>query len=148
MKTTIITAAFLVFAIVCSNAKTKNSETEFGTYSVQQSENGNAVIKKSDSEYTIHYAQFDAPVTVKVIKKGNCKVYLVTTNGYEVQYVCTRNKFGVQYMSQEFATAPTHEMKKKINRAAYLHQRVLTQEIKSEKEYVRLIACYLPELMS
>lgn len=148
MKTTIITSVLLVLAVFMSNAKTKNAVTQFGTYAVHQTDNANAVVKASNNEYTIHYEQFDAPVSVKIVKKGKYKIYLVRTQGYEVQYVCNGNKFGVEYMSEGFATQATKEMKKKINRTAFLYQRVLSQEIKSEKEYVRLIACFLPELMS
>lgn len=148
MKTTIITAALFMFVITLGFAENKNAETEFGTYTVIESEKSNPVIMKGDNEYTIHYAELDAPVSVKVVEQNDCKVYLVRTNGYEVQYVCNGSTFGVQYMSEEFASIPVKEMQKKLNRTAYLHQRVLSQGIKSEKEFVRLIACYLPELMS
>lgn len=148
MKTTIITAALFVLATVVGTAENKNAETEFGAYTVVESQKSNAVITGGNSAYTIHYAQLDAPVTVKVVEQDGCKVYLVRTEGYEVQYVCNGNTFGVKYMSQEFATLPVKEMQQKLNRTAYLHQRVLSQEIKSEKEFVRLIACYLPELIS
>ncbi len=148
MKTTIITAAFIVLATLATSAENKNAETEFGTYTVVESQQSNAVITGGNHAYTIHYAQLDAPVTVQVVEENDCKVYLVRTEGYEVQYVCNGNTFGVQYMSEGYATLPVKEMQKKLNRTAYLHQRVVSQGIKSEKEFVRLIACYLPELIS
>lgn len=151
MKTTIITTAILVFALVSSNAKTKNemnSVTEFGSYHVAKVEASQAVVSGSKGEYIIHYTQFDNPVKVSVVQKDNCKVFLVRTNGYEVQYTCNGNSFGASYMDAEYATYPMKDMAKKINRVEYLHQRVITKKQRSEKEMVRLIACFLPELLS
>ena len=151
MKTTIFTSVLLVIALMSSNAKTKNetnSATVFGTYQVSQTENPQAVVNGSEGAYTIHYSEFDNPVHVTVILQENCKVFLVRTNGFEVQYACNGKYFGVQYMSEANATYPVEEMKQKVDRVDYLHQRLITRKSQSEKEMVRLIACFLPELMS
>ena len=86
-----------------------NARTVFGTYHVSQAENSQAVVDGSKGVYTIYYSEFDNPVNVTVIQQENCKVFLVRTNGFEVQYTCSGKYFGVQYMSEANATYPVEE---------------------------------------
>lgn len=150
MKTTFFTTVLLIFALTSAMAKTENvanAETNLGSYKVSASSKSNVVENKSEGKYTINYSKLNSDVSIDVVEKKNCKVFLVRTDGYEVQYSCNGKYFGVQYMSNEYATYPKAEMTRKINRKAFLNQRIITRQIPSEQEMVRLIACFLPELM-
>ncbi len=150
MKATILTAVAIVFSITVMNAKNlseKNSTTEFGTYEVS-STHAHHVRHDNDGVYTIRYEKYDAPVEVTIVNEKNCKLFLVRTNGFEVMYKCRGKYFGIAYMAEEYASIPAEDMYKKIDRTEYLHQRVLTDKQQSEYDMVRIIACFLPEVMS
>ncbi len=150
MKTIFLTTVALFLAFTLANAENlnkQNAETSFGEYQVSSQETP-TVTKGENNTYIIHYERFDNPITVTVIEGETCKSFLVKTEGFEVQYDCTGSTFGVNYMNAEFASIPKKEMVKKVNRENYLKQRVISTNKHSEYDTVRLIACYLPELMS
>lgn len=150
MKATMLTAVILVFAVFTSNARTKTVEkstTEFGTYEMSSTQEAPLVIKKSKGEYVIHYSDMEAPVYVSVVKEKNCKLYLVRTWGYELQYICNQKEFGVQLMDKKYAKIDYAEMLEKINKDAFRYQRVITTKSHSDTERVELIACFLPEVL-
>lgn len=152
MKTIqIIAVAMLMLAFLPMTVQAKNevnSETTYGMYKVGISQPAHTVAKNAPSTYTIYYEELDVPVTVTVFEDEKCKNYIVRTGNFEVQYTCNGKYFGVKYVDAAYATIPLQEMKAKIDRTNFLYQRVITRKLRSEKDFVRLIACYLPEIMN
>lgn len=147
---TFISATLLSFFLITSTSTAKNevnAETTFGVYKIGMSNQAHAVTKSEGNTYTIYYEEFDAPLTVSVFEKNNCKNYIVRANNFEIQYTCNGSYFGIKYVDEAYATIPLAKMKAKIDRTNFLYQRCITKNIRSEKEFVRLIACFLPEVM-
>lgn len=149
LKLLSVSFLFLFILSVYTEAKNDvNSETTFGTYKVSATELTHSVTKNKGNTYTIYYEEYEQPVTVSVFEGKNCKNYVVRAENFEVQYTCNGRYFGIKYVDDAYAEIPRKVMVDKIDRKDFLYQRVITQKNKSEKEFVRLIACFLPEIMT
>lgn len=151
MRTLKILFTLMLFSLISNTymqAKNEiNSETTYGMYKLGSSEQANSVRLEKENTYTIYYENYDTPVTVTVYETKKCKNFVVKAKNFEVQYTCNGKYFGVKYLDEMYASIPADQMINKINRAEFLNQRCITQNIRSDKEFVHLIACFLPEIM-
>lgn len=151
MKPTLFTTVIIVFISLSLQARTKNVEpstTGFGTYETYELKEGPVALKNSIGEYVILYSGLSAPIYVSVVKEKNCKLYLVRTWGYELQYICDGKEFGVQFMNKDYAKISYKEMRYKINEDAFIQQCEFTTPPKSDRKRIQLIASCLPRILA
>ncbi len=139
----------LVFVGSCTLVSAqKEMATGFGDYTLKRADVPMVVNETPVETYVVSYDKMEEPIYIGVVTDKKCKNYIVRTNGFEIQYVCKRNKFGICYTESRFATMDQEELQKKINRSAFLHQRVISSSgPKPDVYHVSLIASYLPDVM-
>ncbi len=120
------------------------AENEYAPFAVETA----VANQNSESVYTLTKTDAEQPyiITVKHGKKGSD--YLVQADGFEVLYQERDGKFGVAFVDEKEAAIGKEEMYKKLNRTEFLKQRVITNNSKTEAEYVALIGAYLPYLLN
>ncbi len=152
MKTIkVISATFLTALIVSFSAEANNKTNTENAYTIEAASNSSSTqsskLMATDNKYTIYFETMDTPLQVRITEEKETKNFIVSSPDFEVMYQLKGNAFGVAYVLPEEASIPKEAMYEKLNRKAFLHQKVITQSPKSEKEYLQLIASYVPELM-
>lgn len=146
----------LIFALVLLSSFTLSattvvgySQSDMGKYWLKKAANHMVVDGQEVDTYVIHYDNLETPVYVGILKPHkDCTEFVVRSDGFEVLYTCRKGKFGIEYVPKKYATLSQDEARKAINRTNFLYQRVITQTPQSEKNLLKLIACYVPEVMS
>lgn len=123
------------------------SLTELGQYNIQASNDAMQVGNEFLKTYELSYSNFDSPVQIGVKKTKMCMNFIVRTDNFEVEYVCNKHVFGVKRVGKEYQTVSTENINKLLNNEAFFHQRVISQNPKTEEELLGLIACYFPSLV-
>lgn len=123
------------------------SETNFGTYKVEKTNENVLINNVSVEKFVIEYSNLDKPVCVMIVLNKKSVHYIVRTDGFELEYLYKNNKFGVAFLDSEFATMKKQDVQKKINRKNFLYQKVISSGDQSDEYRLNLIACYLPELI-
>lgn len=151
MKTIkVISAVFLMTLFLSANSKAENKNAADKNYTIEaasSSSSSSSNYIETGNAYKIYFETLDSPMEVTVNEHSEGTDFIVKNNDFEVMYCLRGNVFGVSYLQEEYATVEKEKMYKKIDRKSFLHQKVITQNKKSEKEYIQLIASYVPELM-
>ena len=131
-------------------AMTGNSLTEFGKYTIVNSEAPMVYQNQVLKTYDLTYENTSHPIRIGVLceDKLKCKTFIVRTDDFEIEYACRNNVFGVKKIESRFQELPKGEMEMKLNKVSYYAQRVICQNKKSEDDLLGLIACYFPELVN
>ncbi|MCY1723360.1 hypothetical protein OU798_23620 [Prolixibacteraceae bacterium Z1-6] len=131
-------------------ALTGNSLTEFGKYTVVNSDVPMVYKNQVLKTFELTYENTDNPIRIGLLCEDElkCKTFIVRTDDFEIEYTCRNNVFGVKKIEKRFQKLPKEEMELKLNKVAYYSQRVICQNKKSEDELLGLIACYLPDLVN
>lgn len=139
----------VTFFSFSAQAKTMVNETntELGKYWLKKAVNPMVVNDKELPTYVVHYDNLPNPVYIGVYEKGNCKMFLVRTEGFEVAYAQRDGIFGINYMPEQLATLTQSVSKSSIDRVNFLRQCIITSKHYSEKKQLGLVASYLPEVM-
>lgn len=125
-----------------------DSNSELGKYWLKKAANHMVVNGQEVDTYVVHYDNLDSPVYVGVLKPNEkCTDFVVRGDGFEVLYTCEKGQFGIAYTPKKYATIPSSEAKKAIDRTQFLYQRVISQVPQTDKQLLALIACYLPDVM-
>lgn len=155
MKTKLVLLAVCVALLsVAANAKisdgktkTGHSSSDFGQYTLKKSEAPVIYNNKVLETYDLSYENNSNQLKIAVVEEKKCKIFLVRSDEFEVQYTCTNGVFGVKKIEKRFQELPDQEVNLKLDRVGYYAQRVICQGKKSTDEYLGLIACYLPDLI-
>ncbi|WP_346854097.1 hypothetical protein [uncultured Draconibacterium sp.] len=131
-------------------AMTGNSLTEFGKYTIVNSDVPMVYNDQALKTFELTYENTNNPVTIGLLceDKEKCKTFIVRTDDFEIEYTCKNQVFGVKKIEPRFQELPKEEMEMKLNKVSYYSQRVICQNKKSEDELLGLIACYLPDLVN
>ena len=131
-------------------AITGNSLTDFGKYTLVNSNDPMVVENKVIKTYELTYENADNPIQIGVVddKKKDCKTFIVRSDEFEIEYTCIKGVFGVRKMESKYQEFSKEEMDLKLNKVSYYAQRVICQNKKSEDELLGLIACYFPNLVN
>ncbi|MCG6188070.1 MULTISPECIES: hypothetical protein [Maribellus] len=154
--------ARVLFLIVCvallslgANAKIRdgkalsgNSLTEFGKYTIVNSDAPMVIDNKVVKTYDLMYDDVNGSVRIGVLKEKDCTSFVVRSDEFEVMYECNKHVFGVKKIDKKFQTLPTASNNEKLNKVSYYAQRVICQNPKTEDELLGLIACYFPNLIN
>jgi hypothetical protein len=124
-----------------------NSLTDFGTYTIVESQTKMVVDNQAVPTYELIYENTSKPLQIGVIKEKKCTSFLVRSGEFEVQYACVKNVFGVKKMDIQYRELPEEEFNSKLSKTDFYAQRVISQKPKTEEELLGLIACYFPNLV-
>jgi hypothetical protein len=122
--------------------------TAMGDYMISKVDNPVALMGKDCQAYSIKYENSPIEVTVVVCKDKKCRRYLVISDKLSVQYVCTKEYFGVERLNKDFESLGYKTTDQNLNRLEYFHQKVLGHGQRPELEATQLIAAYFPHLLS
>ncbi|WP_321375240.1 hypothetical protein [uncultured Draconibacterium sp.] len=130
-------------------AMTGNSLTEFGKYTIVNSDSPMIHDNEVLRTYELTYENVTTPVRIGVLceDEKKCTTFIVRTDEFEIEYACRNKVFGVKKMEPRFQELPKEEMELKLDKVAYYAQRVICQNKKSEDDLLGLIACYFPDLV-
>lgn len=128
-------------------ALTGNSLTEFGKYTIVNSDEPMKVDNQMVKTYKLSYERTSFPIKIGVVKEKDCTTYIVRSDEFEVEYTCKKGVFGVKKIEKRFQELPSEELDLRLNKVSYYAQRVICQNKKSEDELIGLIACYFPALI-
>jgi hypothetical protein len=125
-----------------------NSLTDFGKYTVENSDVPMVVDNQVLRTYELTYERTNNPVQIGLLKEKDCTTFIVRSDEFEIAYTCNKSVFGVKKVDKKFQEIPKEEMDAKLNKVSYYSQRVICQNKKSEEELLGLIACYFPNLVN
>lgn len=125
-----------------------NSLSDFGSYTIVQSDAPLAVEGKTIETYDLLYENTRNPIRIGILEERESTTFLVKSDEFEIQYKCGNGVFGVKKLEPRFQELPAEANEAKLNRVNYLAQRVICRSNKSDKELMGLIACYLPNLVN
>lgn len=125
-----------------------NSLTDFGKYTIVNSDAPMVVDNQVLKTYDLTYERTNDVVQIGLFKEKDCTTFIVRSDEFEITYTCDKGIFGVKKIDKKFQTLPKEEMDAKLNKVSYYAQRVICQNKKSEDELLGLIACYFPNLVN
>jgi hypothetical protein len=129
-------------------AMTGSSLTDFGRYTLVNSDAPMVINNQVLKTYELTYENAANPILIGVVKENDCKTFIVRSDDFEIEYTCIKGVFGVKKMEKKYASLPKAEIDAKMNKVSYYSQRVICQNKKSEDELLGLIACYFPNMIN
>ncbi|MBN1986754.1 MAG: hypothetical protein JW761_10650 [Prolixibacteraceae bacterium] len=129
-------------------ALTGNSLTEFGKYTIVNSDVPMVLDNKMVPTYNLMYDDVNSPIRIGVLKDKDCTSFIIRSDEFEVMYQCQKHVFGVKKIDKKYQTLPADANNEKMDKVGYYAQRVICQNPKSEDELLGLIACYFPHLIN
>lgn len=153
-KLFILTICFAVLGMGASaeikdgKAMTGSSLTDFGRYTLVNSNTPMVVNNQVLKTFELTYENTTNPIIIGVVNEKDCKTFIVRSDEFEVEYTCTKGVFGVKKMEKKYASLPKEGVDAKMNKVSYYSQRVICQNKKSEDELLGLIACYFPNMIN
>lgn len=125
-----------------------NSLTDFGKYTIENSDVPMVVDNQVLKTYDLTYERTNGIVQIGLMKEKDCTTFIVRSDEFEIAYTCNKGVFGVKKIDKKLQELPKEEMDAKLNKVSYYAQRVICQNKKSEDELLGLIACYFPNLVN
>ncbi len=129
-------------------ALTGNSLTEFGKYTIVNSDVQMVLNNQVVKTYELTYENTNTSILIGVLPDKGCTKFVVKSDEFEVQYECNRGVFGVKKIEKQYQDLPTEANIAKLNKVSYYAQRCICQNQKTEEELLGLIACYFPNLVN
>ncbi len=129
-------------------ALTGNSLTDFGKYTIVNSENPMVLNGEEVKTYDLMYENTTHPIQIGLIQEKKCTSFVVRSDEFEIQYMCNQGVFGVKKIEKKYQELPAEANNAKLNKVSYYAQRVISQNPKTNDELLGLIACYFPSLVN
>lgn len=153
MKTQIFSFILLVALFAGTNSFASGNEitgetkTEFGTYTISASPNCVVIDNVAYKTWDLNYSDTDKKFTIyyQTGSEGQCCI-TVRSDNFEIQYARSNKGFGAKLVDAENRTVKKRDVLKQINAGKLEMQRVLTNKVKTEAEYLGLVACFMPML--
>lgn len=119
---------------------------------------GNYIIEKANDpilvdgvplkSFVVSYDNSDMTVTIGIDNSDKkCTTFIVMSDDLTVQYDANRNRFGVNKVNKKYLDDGHKTSDMLLNRSEYFHQKVLTQSVCSQLDYVKLISVFYPKLV-
>ncbi|TKG94810.1 hypothetical protein EYV94_12800 [Puteibacter caeruleilacunae] len=124
------------------------TETWLGGYAISPSDE---TIELGEDIIAVHELAYDnskRTILIGVVPRKNGVDYLVCCKKMRIQYTIRRERFGVKTLRAEWRSRGYELFERMIDRKHWDAQKLITSGIKDEKEYLGLIACYLPHLIA
>lgn len=124
--------------------------SSLGDYKIELSDNAIPINGSDCKAYSITYQNSPMDVMLVVCKdtQKKCMKYVVLSDKVSVQYVCNENYFGVELLDKALQKEGYASVNNSLNRAAFFHQKKITDGSLSEGEAVKLVAAYFPFLIN
>jgi len=156
MKTRIlVTVLFLTVVCLVTQARVKDAKaitgsslSEFGKYTIEQSDIPMRLNGEEVKTYELVYENTNRSIQIGVLPEKHCTNFILKTDMFEVSYVCKKGVFGVKKIDNDYANISKNINEAVLDKVAYYSQRVITQNPKTEEELLGLIACYYPGLIN
>ncbi|MCU0457974.1 MAG: hypothetical protein MUE37_02650 [Bacteroidales bacterium] len=124
-----------------------DSNTSFGTYTIELSDQPVMLAGEEMKCYLISYEKSPLQVKVLVDKEKRCKNYVVISDELSVMYTCDGKFFGVNKVDGKYKESGLSTCDEKLDRSDYFHQKVIAQGQTQDFDATVLIASYFPELI-
>ncbi len=121
--------------------------TAMGDYKIMKADAPVLMKGKDCQAYVIKYENSPIEVKVVVCKDENCRRYVVLSNKLSVQYICTKDYFGVERLDKNSGVEGYVTSDTNLNRLEYFHQKVLGPGQRSEVDATSYIAAFFPQLI-
>ena len=125
-----------------------NSLTNFGSYTIVDSDSKMVLDNKVVKAYDLKYGNVNSTFRIGVLCEDECTSFVVRSDEFEIEYACNKGVFGVKKIEKRFQELPQAANNEKLNKVSYYAQRVICQGKKTEDELLGLIACYLPSMIN
>ena len=123
------------------------SNTAFGTYTIELSDQPVTLAGEEMKCYLISYEKSPLQVKVLVDKEKNCQNYVVLSDELSVMYTCDGQFFGVKKLDGKYSKNGLSTCDEKLDRSDYFHQKVIARGQTQDFDATVLIASYFPELI-
>jgi len=125
-----------------------NSYTDFGEYEIVLSDEPMMVGDRELVTYDLNYKNLNDLVKIGIDQKKNCQKFIVKHPSFEIEYICTRNGFGVCAMEDQYATLNKKVISYLLDGDQFNCQILILPEKRPTDELLHLIAGYFPQLIS
>lgn len=126
-----------------------NSFTKFGTYTLTETDQITVLNNVAYKVWHLNYAQNDETFEVLCAPGNNLQCcFIVRNNYFEVQYSRINGKFGANLIDSKRSSLKKSLVMKHINKEQLANQKTLTTKEKNQTEYLGLVACFVPLLIS
>jgi hypothetical protein len=98
--------------------------------------------------YVISFENSDLEARVFITMERGCRKYYVLSDDLSVQYVSTRNYFGVEKLDKQMEKEGYKTSDSDLNRREYFRQKAITPGNEWKKDKTTLIAAYFPMLLN
>jgi hypothetical protein len=124
-----------------------NTNTPFGKYKIEVSNEPAIVDGESVTSYKITYENSPLSVIILVDKEKNCKNYIVVSEGLSVMYKCNGQYFGVNLIDEKYKKDGLSTDGANLNKDNYFKQKLLLNGPQEEVTATTFIASYYPLLL-
>ncbi|MEA1886919.1 MAG: hypothetical protein U9N72_06900 [Bacteroidota bacterium] len=119
-----------------------------GNYVVDNALDPIYVDGKALKTFIVSYENSDLNVRIGIDKSDRkCTRFIVLSDELEIQYQCKGNYFGVRRLGKEYLKDGLSTSDLSLDVSEYFHQKLISQQPKSEIDYVKLISVYFPRLV-
>lgn len=125
-----------------------NSNTDLGKYTISVSNEDFEVKGNKLKTYLLDYENGGQPVYISLDHSENCRIFIVRSKFFEIQYKCKKDKFGVSYLQAKYTTIDPLVNINRIDKNKFAQQRIITKTNKTDEELMGLIASYFPNLLN
>lgn len=98
--------------------------------------------------YVISFENTDLEARVFITMERGCRKYYVLSDDLSIQYVSTRNYFGVEKLDKDLEKEGYSTDDSSLNRSAYFRQKAITPGNEWKRDKTTLIAAYFPMLLN
>jgi hypothetical protein len=143
----LLITAFCLAASASEVVAKGKTNSPFGDYKIEVSENPVTINGKQLDAFIVSYNNTNLKVIIAIEKNRKCKKYYVLSDALSVQYVCNKDFFGVEKLGKDLEKEGYKTSEASLNREEYFHQKVLTRGNNYDLDNTRLIASYFPRLL-
>lgn len=148
-----ILTAFLVLTTLVGKANFQklegNSFTKYGNYTLTETDQITVVNNVAYKVWHLNYANNDKTFEVLCAPGNNSQCcFIVRGNEFEIQYSRNDGSFGANLVDSKRSSLKKSLVMKHINKEQLANQKTLTTKEKDQTEYLGLVACFVPLLIS
>jgi len=152
MKRIILITALTIVVCLSSYARKFIAEGQtfsaFGNYRIELADDFVTINGVQTKPYVITFENTKLETRVVVAMEKKCIKYYVLTDNLSVQYVSTRNYFGVEKLDKELEKDGYKTSDTDLNRVAYFRQKAITGGEEWKQDKTPLIAACFPQLLN
>lgn len=152
MKRIFLIAVFAIAVCLGSFARKYvaegNTYSALGKYTVEIDDNYMTINGLQHKPYVISFENSDLEAKVFVTMERGCRKYYVISDDLSIQYVSTRNYFGVEMLDKALEKEGYRTPDNSLNRSEYFRQKRITSGTSWKRDKTSLIAAYFPMLLN